>query len=198
MPRLSELVAAGRSDLKEAIIRFGGYEKVTKVAGMIEYREWCYLEGQLELLVELKRYCDEHCDSDYSRFPCVSGLRHVGYSRLHSLIQYYGGRKFLAMRLGMSTHAGIERSLPKQLSWGRFDLEFALRLLHFIRADQMRHNPPLISKQRGLPLSIDIPTDSRLSGAGEEGRWLRDKIHEYGGHENVARRLGLGFSSKSS
>jgi hypothetical protein len=50
---LSELVAAGRSDLKVAIVRFDGYETITKVAGMIGNRKWRYLEGQLELLVEL-------------------------------------------------------------------------------------------------------------------------------------------------
>jgi hypothetical protein len=59
-PRLSELVAAGRSDLKEAITLNGGYEGSTEGAGMIGNREWLYLEGKLELLVELKRHCDEH------------------------------------------------------------------------------------------------------------------------------------------
>jgi hypothetical protein len=196
MPRLSEFVQHGRSDLKEAILRFGGYDKVTKVAGMVPFRDWHYLEGQLELLLELKRYCDEHCMSDYSLFPCVSSLPQVGYRRLHSLIQIYGGRKFLASRLGMSTRTSIHRmSESMRLDWGRFDLEFALRLLLFVRADQLRRTPPLRFKQQNMPISIYIPSEARLCAAGAEGLWLREKIVDYGGYENVARRLGLAFST---
>jgi hypothetical protein len=197
MPPPSELVRGERSDLKEAIIRFGGYDEITKVAGMVPYRDWRYLEGQLELLLELKRYCDEHCMADYSIFPRVSTLPQAGYRRLHSLIQTYGGRKFLAWRLGMSTSTSVARSpAPTRLNWGRFDLEFALRLLLFVRADQMCRTPPLRSKQQNLPLSIYIPSEARLFASGAEGLWLRGKIVEFGGYENVARRLGLEFSTE--
>jgi hypothetical protein len=198
MPRLSELVHCGRSDLKEAIVRFGGYDKITKVAGMVPYRDWHYLEGQLELMLELKRYCDEHCMSDYAVFPCVSTLPNLGYSRLHSLIQTYGGRNFVASRLGMSTSTSMTRvSASMRLDWGRFDLEFALRLLLFVREDQLRRTPPLRFKQPNLPISIYIPPEAKLCAAGAEGLWLRERILDYGGYENVARRLGLEFSSKT-
>lgn len=93
MPRPSELAAHGRDDLRQAITRFGGVQKIRQRAGMVAYREWYYFEGQLELLSELMRYLDEYADSDYTSFPCVSDVRRHGYDELYSLIQFYGGRK---------------------------------------------------------------------------------------------------------
>jgi hypothetical protein len=102
MPRPSELASLGRDDLRQAFVRFGGAQKICRMAGMVSFREWHYFEGQLKLLSELKRYLDEFADSDYTAFPSVSDIQRNGYEQLHTLIQYYGGRKFLAARLSMA------------------------------------------------------------------------------------------------
>lgn len=186
MPRPSELSNQGRDDLKQALNRFGGTQRIARLAGMIEYREWSYFEGQLELLLELKRYCDEYCASNYREFPSVTEIRNKGFRRLHSLILYYGGRKFLALRLGMAAN-GIPDSDPSTLgmNWGAFDLFFAVRLLMFVRDDQLKKNPPLQSPMIGMP------SRNKLLNKAEDGDWLDEKIVEFGGYENVARRLGL-------
>ncbi|GKY91066.1 hypothetical protein MPSEU_000079400 [Mayamaea pseudoterrestris] len=187
MPRLSELAAHGRSDLKQAIQRFGGYDSICRRAGMISYTEWAYFEGQLCLLVELKGYLDVYHDGCYKNFPCVSDLERRGYKRLHSLIQYYGGRNFLSLKLGMvqntQDHGGGN---DMGVSFGAFDLELAVKLLEFVRSDQLRKSPPL--KQYRV---IAMPSSDKLRDRAERGHWMHAKICEYGGYENVARRLGL-------
>lgn len=195
MPRPSELAAAGREDLKQAMHRFGGHESIGRRAGMIPYQEWFYFEGQLELLLELKRYCDEQQEqSDYSVFPTVSEMRQKGYQRLYALIQYYGGRKFVALRLGMVSG---RRTIPSRqyrvdMDFGPFDLIFGIRLLTLIREDQWQKQPPLKRRVIAMPSPAKLhSTVSLLPDGTRLGVWLHGKINEYGGYENVARRLGL-------
>ena len=200
MPRPSELAHNGRDDLKQAINRFGGSNRICRLAGMVSYREWYYFEGQLELLMELKRYLDEQYDDDdnnnsdnddatatdgdkkYSKFPTAQQVKRHGYEQLYSLIQYYGGRKFLAARLGMEVNR-----CSNDLSWGKFDLEFAIQMLLFVRQEQLHRDPPMTS-----PV-ISMPSKARLLSSGDLGIWLDAQILKYGGYENVARRLGLAF-----
>lgn len=180
-PRPAELVNHGRADLKQAMDRFGGATRIYKVAGLVPYREWYYFEGQLELLEELRRYLDEFADSDYSEFPTVSEVERNGYTQLHALIQYYGGRKFLEARLGMVKKGeGI-----RKLDWGPFDLDFGVRLLQLVREDQLKKNPPMQYQ------AIVMPSTRKLLSYGKEGQVLEAEVHAFGGRENVARRLGL-------
>jgi len=212
MPRLSEIKANGRQDLAMAILQFGGARKLTQQAGLIPFREWSFFEGQYELLVRLKEYIDEHppasrllddvVDDDslkYRYFPCVSQIREKGHERLHLLIQYYGGNKFLSSRLGMTKGSSsmmgggaspASRRSYSNLSWGEFSIVFAIQLLEFIRRDHMRAKAPIL-----YPV-IAIPGPARLDRGGPEGVELHDKIVAYGGFENVARRLYLEYRTK--
>jgi hypothetical protein len=202
MPRPSEFTACGRDDLRQAMNRFGGVPGICQTAGMINYQEWFYFEGQLELLLELKRYLDEYSDGDYKKFPTVSNIKRNGYDQLHSLIQYYGGRKFLSARLNMSSQKKTSGKLMTRtvknvnfgctkseddtmLQFGLFDLIFAIRLLNFVRTEQLKRSPPL-----QLPV-IAMPSRAKLISSADDGVWLDSKIDEFGGYENVARRLGL-------
>ena len=204
MPRPSEWAACGRDDLRQAVTRFGGLARVARTAGMVPHRDWYYFEGQLELLLELKEYLDRHGDGDYRDFPKVTTVRERGYHQLYTLIMYFGGRKFVAARLGMNVHSSswkrndsIRRSKSSftdsnnsnsdgVMQFGAFDLDFAIRLLQFVRRDQLKRNPPL-----QYPC-LAMPSRSKLVvTGGEEGVWLDSKIDEFGGYENVARRLGL-------
>jgi hypothetical protein len=198
MPRPSELAANGRDDLRQAMIRYGGVRGICRTAGMVSYQEWFYFEGQLELLNELKRYLDKYANGDYTQFPTVSEIKRNGYDQLHTLIQYYGGRKFLSARLNMSIQKGNSTtrrnaSLRSNINidddtivkFGLFDLIFAIRLLNFVRMDQLKRSPPLQS-----PV-IAMPSRTKLLRTAIDGVWLDSKIDEFGGYENVARRLGL-------
>ena len=213
LPRPSELSMNGRDDLRQAMNRYGGVRSICRTAGMISYQEWFYFEGQLELLNELKLYLDEYANSDYTMFPNVSDIKRNGYDQLHNLIQYYGGRKFLSSRLNMSirnnskdqstttmrrkmkytnNNDNIVKNDDTIIKFGLFDLVFAIRLLNFIRMDQWKRSPPLQS-----PV-IAMPSRNKLLTLAEDGIWLDTKIDEYGGYENVARRLGLALFATGS
>jgi hypothetical protein len=135
-------------------------------------------------MVSLKEYCDEYCGGDYSVFPQFSQFRKEGHNRLFRLIQDYGGRNFVAARFGMLKGSVGHRSVHG-LNWGPFDLEFGIALLEFVRKDQMKQEPPL-----KLPM-ICMPNRAKLLTDSPKGAYLDQKIVEYGGYENVARRLGL-------
>lgn len=186
MPRPSELLNNGNNDLRQAICRFGGFDYICRRGGMVPYREWVYFEGQLELLLELERYCDDFHAGNYSLFPCVSDVKSNGYNRLYSLIQYYGGRDLLSLRLGMMRQ--VKKHGPYQvISFGAFDLKLAVKLLLFVRDDQLRKNPPLRNA------FIVMPSERKLREQCTDGEWIHDMICAYGGYENVARRLGLAY-----
>jgi hypothetical protein len=202
MPRPSEMAKQGRDDLRQAMNRFGGARLICRAAGMVPHQEWFFFDGQLQLLVELKRYLDEHGDGDYKSFPTVSDIQRNGYHELHSLIQYYGGRKFLSARLSMSEPTkgklGHDTGTTDRnyyantiLEFGHFDLEFAIHLLTFVREDHLKRNPPLKN-----PV-LSMPSRSRILAHAERGAWLGEKIDEFGGDENVARRLGLALFASS-
>ena len=190
MPRPNEMAASGRDDLRQAMQRFGGSKKICQLAGMVPFREWYFFEGQLELLVLLREYMDEYQDGDYTAFPNVSDIRRNDYEQLHSLIQYYGGRKYLACRLGMNPGSSLPTADDSfvGVDWGPFDLKFAIALLTMVRQDHLRRQPPLKT-----PLLV-MPSRQRLL-ANDETHWLHDCVECFGGYENVARRLGLAFFS---
>jgi hypothetical protein len=180
-PRLKRVEQYDRS-LKFAILRYyDTYENFWKVMGLIPHHEWMYLERQHDLMISLKDYCNEHLGGDLSTFP--SGVRvKKEDGRLFQLITDYGGRKFVAARLGM-THDYMDKRERFDLNWGPFELEFGISLLSFIREDQMQQEPPLRHP------AIFIPTQAKLLSTpdGSVGEYLNKKILEYGGYENVAR-----------
>jgi hypothetical protein len=197
MPRPSEPATLGRDDLSMAIGRFGGAKRIAQIAGLVTFREWHFFEGQYELLVLLKEYIDKYHALDdhsgdqsrkYRVFPSVSNMPGNGYERLQRLVQYFGGSRFLSARLGMrwKPHFG------DQELWGRFSIEFAIRLFEFIRKEHQYAKPPIRN-----PI-ISIPTEIRLKRAGPEGALLHDEIIQFGGYESVARRLYLGYSFSQS
>jgi hypothetical protein len=196
MPRPSELAANGYGDLKQAMVRFGGSNRIERLAGMVTHRDWYYFEGQLELLLLLKGYIDEYGDRNYEKFPIVSAIQNHGYEKLYALIQYYGGRKFLAARLGMSYSTKESKhktqDLHADMCWGPFDLDFGIRLLEYIRNDHMHRSPPMKNP------ALSMPSNGKLLSSGAEGELLDKSIQEFGGYENVARRLGLAFFESTS
>jgi hypothetical protein len=204
MPRPSEMAKLGRDDLRQAMNRIGGARAISHTAGMVPFQEWFLFEGQLELLIELRRYLVEHAGGNYKSFPTVSNVQRNGYNQLHSHIQYYGGRKFLAARLSMSgQYSGTldeesgqtsrDRDIDKMaLKFGTLDIELAIRLLIFVQMDQLNWSPPLKNP------AITMPSRSKLLAQPNDGPWLCTKIDEFGGDENVARRLGLAFFAADS
>ena len=196
MPQLSALHADERDDLQQAIRRLVGSKRVGKIAGLVSHREWKYFEGLYDLMRELKRYLDQHYEGNYAVFPTVSHLKKRGYEELWTLIQYYGGRKFVAARLGMvylsqKKKAKTYRELVSaDMNWGRFDLDFGIDLLGFIREEHLKMTPPMRYPE------IEIPSSAKLLASGERGIRLHEHMEQYGGYENVARRLGLAYNFK--
>lgn len=188
MPRPSEIGNRGRADLKLAISRFGGVE----TAKLVSFRDWYWFEGQLEMLVELKQYLDKYHGGSEEFFPSVTDIQKNGYDQLYNLVQFFGGRKFLASKLDMKcTNKELVKLKSEEqfcdIAWGAFSVNFAVQLLQFIRAEQMKMKPPLKRPE------IFIPSRSILLSSGDKGKELDREIEEFGGYENVARRLGLAY-----
>lgn len=200
MPRPSEL----RSDLKAAVARFGGHKKICRQLGLVPHNDWHYFEMQFRLVLELREYLEktecggERDVDDPSNEYCLPQATTIlnddddKYQNLYGLIQYFGGRKFVASKLGLKLcSTGSRRKKNSiddlQISFGKFNLDFAIRLLGFIRDDQMSKKPPL------RPATIAMPKREYLIAMGKAQ--LADEIEVYGGYENVARRLGLDILS---
>ena len=136
---------------------------------------------------------DEHHEGNHDNFPTATEIKENGYLGLYYSIQRYGGRKFLASRLGMNmtaTKGGRGGGVFDNINFGPFSLDFAIALLEFVRKDQMKHKAPLTK-----PACIRIPTEYQLFQSDRQD--LINGIQLYGGYENVARRLGLEYSVKS-
>jgi len=185
MPRGSELQTAGRNDLKQAMLRFGGSKKTCELANLIPYREWRHFESTLELYVELEKYLAIYHNGEEKTFPKLADMQMNGHERLYDLIMEYGGRKIIATKLDMEFQAQTKLDLFKGMSFGKFSLDFAVRLMYFIRNDLLQKDPPL-----DIP-KLQMPTKQYLLDFGEER--LANEILKYGGHENIARRLNLSF-----
>ena len=170
-----------------------------KQLGLVPHNEWHYFEMQFRLILELREYlestdCGGERDIDCPEEYCLPQATTIlnddddKYQSLYDLIQYFGGRKFVASKLGLklcctgSKRKG-RRGGDLQMSFGKFNLDFAIRLLGFIRNDHLSKRPPL------KPATIRIPTRQYLMAMGETQ--IAEEIDVYGGHENVARRLGL-------
>lgn len=194
MPRPSEFATHGRDDIRQALNRFGGAGRICRLAGMVPFHEWYYMEGQLQLVMELQRFLNRHAAGDYSTFPVVQNVkRHDGdFDSLVSLIHFYGGRNFLAARLGMK-HPNTRVDHDSELNFGPFSLDFAVRLLLFVRDRELRKNPPLANPVIVMPSPKQLIMSNDNNE--EERLYLHESIMKFGGYENVARRLGLALHS---
>lgn len=188
MPRPAEIKQAGQNDLFQAIARFGGSAKVAKIAGVVPYTEWRYFEGQLKLMKDLTGYLDEFHRGDHTLFPIASEIKSNNYMALYYGIQRYGGCKFLLTRFGMVCPRGQKNYLD--MSFGPFSIDFAIDLLEYIRDDHLKRQPPL------NVAVIRMPTEYELFSNGRND--LIDCIQQFGGYENVARRLGLDYVAIST
>ena len=72
------------------------------------------------------------------------------------------------------------------ISLGRFDLCFAIRLMHFIRGELLQEDPPLSR----MP-TIRMPTVQELLLKGK--KQLAKECLKYVVHESIARRLNISF-----
>lgn len=186
MPRPSELTNAGRDDLKQAITRYGGADHICKTAKLIPYREWRYFESNLELFVELQIYLSKFHTDKERIFPKLSDIQANGHNRLYDLIMLMGGRKVIARQLSMEFQTQTKYKVMQGISLGKFDLCFAIRLMHFIRGDLLQEDPPMSR----MP-AIRMPTVQELLLKGEKE--LAKECLKYGGHESIARRLNIAF-----
>jgi len=214
MPLLAELSHEGYSKLFNACSRFqelpssaeDNDEDIHSIAGLVSFREWRFFESQLQLFVELQHYLGLYHNGSDDMFPEPLVVLMHGHKQLYDLIRIHGGKTMLAQKLDMNfawdindlpteNTASMNASSPifsgrsyntnTKLSWGAFNLGFAIQLLHLIRSQYLTLNPPLSSSH------ISMPSENDLLGCGHEE--LAEQVMLYGGYENVARRLGLAY-----
>lgn len=170
-----------------------------------------YFESQLQLFVELEYYLTLHHNCSEEYFPEPADVLSNGHQRLYDLIRIHGGKTMLAQKLDMkyaweagsgavvyTTHynqssvfAHQGAPIPKSnRSWGPFSLNFAVKLLQFVRSQYLLLNPPLSCAHISMPCESDL-----IRGGYDE---LASQVIWFGGYENVARKLGLQFFDEKS
>lgn len=133
-----------------------------------------------KLFVELKQYLQIYRNGSEEYFPEPTEIIANGHGELALLIQKHGGKVLLAQKLDMRLSSDIDK-----LVWGPMTLDFAIQLLHFIRLQFLQMTPPLL-----YPI-ICMPSEKDLIRCGRKD--LVCQVVEFGGYENVARRLGLAY-----
>jgi hypothetical protein len=131
-----------------------------------------------------------HCGGSEDAFPKSAHIQANGHDRLYDLIMEYGGRKLIAQKLDMTFQANTKIGIFSGMTFGSFSLDFAVRLLTVIRLEMMKADPPLDNPK------IKMPTTAWLLGEGHD--ILATEVKQYGGHENIARRLNLEFDRKEA
>ena len=148
-----------------------------------------YFDSQLQLFVELKKYLNAYHNGSEVVFPSPLDVKKNGYSNLYNLICIHGGKVFLSQKLGMKLYHG-ETKDETDINWGPITLDFAIRLLHFIRSKFMTMSPPL-----SYPM-ISMPLEQELLRHGQDD--LAKLVIKFGGYENIARRLGLAYFDRKN
>lgn len=138
----------------------------------------------MTLFVELKKYLDLYHNGSEEVFPDTSDVKKNGHHNLHALIRIHGGKVLIARKLSMKLYRG-ETDKEIDIHFGPITLNFAIRLLHFIRHEFMAMSPPLAYPMISMPLEQDL-----LRRGQDE---LASLVTEFGGYENIARRLGLAY-----
>mmetsp|Transcript_10408 Transcript_10408/g.11894 ORF Transcript_10408/g.11894 Transcript_10408/m.11894 type:complete len:478 (-) Transcript_10408:114-1547(-) len=187
MPQLSEIRSSGREDLYQAIQRFGGAQKIAYIAGLVPYCEWQNFEEMFFLMKETARFLDQYHDGNRLIFPSGKEINEKKeFMELYYLIRKHGGVYMVSSRLGFMERYGRSNRRKAdglELMYGPFSIDFGIELFTLIRTEQMKVYPPTSRR------SITIPSEYELFRKKRDD--LNEGIHKYGGHENVARRLGL-------
>ncbi len=209
------------SAFSDSLTSSGNKVTIVSAAGLVPFKEWRFFESQLQvsssldffvsiehiaplakilmldmnryafnlifsflllfkLFVELKRYLQLYRNGSEKYFPEPKEIIANGHEELASLIQKHGGKVLLSQKLDMRLSSDIDK-----LVWGPLTLDFAIELLHFIRSQFLQMSPPLL-----YPI-ICMPSEKDLIRCGQEK--LVRQVAEFGGYENVARRLGLAY-----
>jgi hypothetical protein len=211
LPRKKFFERAGRSEMGLAVTRYpGGVQALCHRLMLVPPREWMEFESFSSLLQDLLQYCESH--GCVGVMPRLVDLDSNGCSSLRVRIAQNGGRKLLARKLNMvldsnSVGAGTDGAGPGfgslgGVSFGDFDLHFAVELLGYIRDFHVNRplglpSGPVRRKEAShewdshiaMPFRTDLLKDRKVD--------LVLKIEEYGGFENVARRLGLHFEDRT-
>lgn len=117
-----------------------------------------------------------------------------GHKRLQDSIRILGGKVLLSHKYSLpfqweSRGDDMTTISASGVDFGLFSLDYAIELLCFVRSSYLDLSPPLASPQMRMP-SIE---DLRRCGRND----LADRTIEFGGLENVARRLGLAYGDIS-
>ena len=145
-------------------------------------------ESQLQFLLELRRHLElYHGGAEIMPEDCDN-------KRLEDLIRILGGKVLLSQKYSLPFQWEARSDDTTTISasgvdFGRFSLDYAIELLCFVRTSYFDLSPPLASPEMRMP-SIE---DLRRCGRND----LADKTIEFGGLENVARRLGLAYGEVS-
>jgi len=201
MPQLVELSREGYAQLFNTCKRYkklpcvsvfsnlADEDSIENMAGLVPFKEWRFFDSQLSLFIELKQYLELYHNGSEEVFPDPSDVKNNGYISLHHLIRIHGGKVLLAQKLSMKLYRG-EIKTDTHIDYGAFTLDFAIRLLHFIRSEFMTLSPPLAYAIISMPLEQD------LLRRGHDD--LASLVVKFGGYESVARRLGLAYFDGSS
>ncbi|CAM9477705.1 unnamed protein product [Chrysoparadoxa australica] len=200
MPRMQALQRAGKADLVQSINRNGGPEGVAKQVNVVPYGEWGPFLCDYRCLAQLQEYIRLH--GTHGSMPRLKDMVTNGYSKLRDSIARMGGRKLVAAKMDLLLEGSASEYLSDgsiravmdgnvQCVYGRFDLDFAVSLMEQIMDGHRARVPGETSSESGAADScmyeVALPSRSDLLQAGRED--LVSSIEEYGGWENVARRM---------
>mmetsp|Transcript_49633 Transcript_49633/g.82958 ORF Transcript_49633/g.82958 Transcript_49633/m.82958 type:complete len:234 (+) Transcript_49633:3-704(+) len=192
MPRLVDFRRAGRDDLVAAISRYGGTDDACARFGLVPYREWGYFDRNRALASDLLAYLREKgwpTDTMPDRATLEGDARGRDLNRRLSRL---GGRSLVGRRLGLAL-TGRAAFYNDKINYGPFSLEFAVEVLEYIKETHFAAAPgawasaDMLDPETVGAVALPPPGDLRAHGR----RDLADLIEEYGGPQQVARRLGL-------
>lgn len=145
-----------------------------------------FFDSQLQLFAELKQYLNFYHNGSEEVFPDPMDIKSNGHLNLHALIRMHGGKVLLAQKLNMKLYqCETKNHSDMTIEWGPITLDFAIRILNFVRSEFMTMSPPLAYPMISMPLEQD------LLKRGQDD--LASLTMQYGGYENIARRLGLAY-----
>uniref|UniRef100_A0A7S0UDB0 Uncharacterized protein n=1 Tax=Hemiselmis andersenii TaxID=464988 RepID=A0A7S0UDB0_HEMAN len=107
--------------------------------------------------------------------PTMKQLVDDGRGDLRKLITKHGGMRVMAARLDLRLSRG-----RSDLVWGPFDLDFAIEVLEYAH---------MLALESDGGDGIRMPTAAELTSLGRND--VDEKVIEYGGYSEVARRLGM-------
>ncbi|CAN0189876.1 unnamed protein product [Scytosiphon promiscuus] len=215
MVKLIDMANNGRRDMVNAIQRAGGYDPAVERLGLVHPLEWKSFLDQLDTLRELKEFLTDDNGVLQKRMPTLTAFAEAGRNLLRKKIVLLGGRKLLARKMGLHYKPGGKEGAEEDdgLEFGRFDLGFAVAILEHVYEQELQRSPvprpperkvrdargferraTSRSKFRFRPPAIVLPRREDLLAGDAKSMELVEQIEYYGGYENVARRLHLGYN----